>query len=515
VRDNQANPSFSQGSASEGRWPRIVSHEGFSYFGTRLLFLLAVFAPLSIAVSQIVVGLLTAYWLLVQLKLGYSRSVAHTKQTSILLRPIAAWLVVALLSTLVGVDPPQAFPELLKTAFYLLIPFWVADLVLVKQPSPKDIVKLVGAVLLCFVFGQSLAALHTILEQAFLPIFPLSPPGSVTESGQLVLTLAASVGLLFQIQSTIRSAQKRSMQFFGFDAILAVCIVMAAIGVLWIDSFQLRTLGRPGIAIEALIYSAIFAVFFQAVINVIRSRSLPSETLLTPERSQLLWIMVALMVSAVLINLKRGPWFALLVQMIVFGGLLSRRTFIPAVILFILSCSLLQPVRERMLLLIDHFIISGGRLAMWSVGYDLLQRFPLGLGLDNAQYMQVIDPTLPSSHRHMHNNLLNIVVETGWIGLTAFLWWLYALFRLTRNCWQRGRNSHSISMRNLASLALAIGVGLLGWQVAGLVEYNFGDGEVRMIALAFMGLLLALAAVPEVRTGKPAEVMVLPRKNDS
>jgi hypothetical protein len=32
----------------------------------------------------------------------------------------------------------------------------------------------------------------------------------------------------------------------------------------------------------------------------------------------------------------------------------------------------------------------------------------------------------------------------------------------------------------------------LGWQVAGLVEYNFGDGEVRFIAFLFIGFLLTL-----------------------
>ena len=46
-----------------------------------------------------------------------------------------------------------------------------------------------------------------------------------------------------------------------------------------------------------------------------------------------------------------------------------------------------------------------------------------------------------------------------------------------------------------------LSVGLIGWQVAGLVEYNFGDGEVRLIALMFMGFITVMS---DVLIKKPA-----------
>jgi hypothetical protein len=35
---------------------------------------------------------------------------------------------------------------------------------------------------------------------------------------------------------------------------------------------------------------------------------------------------------------------------------------------------------------------------------------------------------------------------------------------------------------------------LLAWQIAGTVEYNFGDSEIRLIAFVFIGLLITISS---------------------
>jgi O-antigen ligase len=134
---------------------------------------------------------------------------------------------------------------------------------------------------------------------------------------------------------------------------------------------------------------------------------------------------------------------------------------------------------------------------MWSLGSELVQRYPLGVGPDNSKYMQVIDPTLPHPHQHMHNNFLNVLVESGWLGLAAYLWWIYEAIKLGLIMFLHRFNTKGQTNRLSGLLALALSVSILGWQTAGLVEYNFGDGEIRLIGLFIMGLLLALHSVEE------------------
>ncbi|MCB0359775.1 MAG: hypothetical protein KDD44_09065, partial [Bdellovibrionales bacterium] len=119
--------------------------------------------------------------------------------------------------------------------------------------------------------------------------------------------------------------------------------------------------------------------------------------------------------------------------------------------------------------------------------------YPLGLGPDNADFMQQLDARLPDSHRHMHNNFLNVAVENGWLGLLTFLWWMGAVIFSAFSTWRRAKERDVFT----AQASLAIGVALVGWQVAGVAEYNFGDGEVRIIAMFLMGLVLALAVRAE------------------
>lgn len=128
---------------------------------------------------------------------------------------------------------------------------------------------------------------------------------------------------------------------------------------------------------------------------------------------------------------------------------------------------------------------------MWELGVELSQRFPLGLGPHNAKFMQHLDPTLPELHRHMHNNLLNVAVETGWIGLGIFVWWMFMAVRLGFSLWRDFDNSSCPLVRRAAHIGLLASLALLGWQVAGIVEYNYGDSEVRMLALTTMGILVS------------------------
>ena len=116
---------------------------------------------------------------------------------------------------------------------------------------------------------------------------------------------------------------------------------------------------------------------------------------------------------------------------------------------------------------------------MWNLGIEIFSRYPLGLGYDNSEFMRTMDPSLPITHRHMHNNLINIGIETGFLGLAAYSWFLFVVFKIAKKSY--------LETKDIVLLCLAMS--LAGWQVAGLVEYNFGDSEILFIALLIVACL--------------------------
>jgi hypothetical protein len=200
----------------------------------------------------------------------------------------------------------------------------------------------------------------------------------------------------------------------------------------------------------------------------------------------LLVISVSLSLAALLLGLKRGPWFAIGVEMLLIGiayfGFRSLSAFLVFVPFLFFSA-----VRDRLFSLQEHFFISGGRFDMWKLGLELIERFPLGLGFGNSDLIRTFDSTLPYMHRHMHNNFLNILLECGILGgITFFIW----IQRIVRMSWPVGDYVNSKCVDFWIVLRGALVVSIIGWQLGGLVEYNLGDGEIRLFALVLLGVYL-------------------------
>lgn len=193
-------------------------------------------------------------------------------------------------------------------------------------------------------------------------------------------------------------------------------------------------------------------------------------------------VLLPLLVIALIMNLKRGPWLGVSVGASVLLFAYARRLFPFLAAAALIVVTFVQPVRERLWESYDHFVIAGGRGTMWEIGVELAAKYPLGIGYKNSAIMQQFDPLIPAGHRHFHNNLINVAAETGWLGLMCFLWWVGALF------------SYGWRQRHESQVAAAAACALLAWQVAGLTEYNFGDSEVFMVALVVAGVMGGLGA---------------------
>jgi hypothetical protein len=190
---------------------------------------------------------------------------------------------------------------------------------------------------------------------------------------------------------------------------------------------------------------------------------------------------------ALILNLKRGAWFGTLASVLTIGWLASRRLVWTAVAAIALTATLVSPVRTRITDSARDLLLPGNRYDIWSAAIDVVHRFPMGVGRKNGEILRDY-ANIPQHHKHAHNTPLQITLESGYLGLATFLLWMSRFgvlsWRLQRRLRPAGGAPHA--------LAVAIFASFVGFHVAGLVEYNFGDSEVLEIFFVIMGLGLAL-----------------------
>jgi O-antigen ligase len=204
-----------------------------------------------------------------------------------------------------------------------------------------------------------------------------------------------------------------------------------------------------------------------------RSRDYP------PGKKYSILICLTILGLTLLVNLKRGPWMGVIAGSAVFLYIFSKRvlvTFIAVVALIFLTVS---PVRDRVMASYEHFSIIGGREAIWDIGSELALRYPLGIGYHNSYVLTKFSTEIPETLKHFHNNFLNILVETGWLGLFLYIWWIWTLLRY---CWGDFDDRYKLL------IGRAIGCAIISWQTAGMVEYNFGDSEIFILVMIVLGL---------------------------
>jgi O-antigen ligase len=128
------------------------------------------------------------------------------------------------------------------------------------------------------------------------------------------------------------------------------------------------------------------------------------------------------------------------------------------------------------------------RVYMWRSGFAMWRRHPvLGVGPGEVK-REYASYALPEAVKkrtsHLHNTPLQILVERGVLGLAAWLG-IWAAFiakgiGLLRRLPEDAARARALVVGSLAAI--------VGFLIAGLSEYNFGDSEVLMVAWALMAL---------------------------
>ena len=196
---------------------------------------------------------------------------------------------------------------------------------------------------------------------------------------------------------------------------------------------------------------------------------------------------LVLYVLALLFNLKRGVWLGATAAVAIVGLLASRRLVLVGGLAIAIALAAVPPVRARVANSARDLFLPGNRYDIWIAAIDVVKRFPMGVGRKNGEILRDY-PNIPQHHKHAHNNLLQITLEGGYLGLGMFLWWMVSFGVLAWRAYGRVPASD----RPLQALAVAVLASFAGFHVAGLVEYNFGDSEVLEIFFVMMGLGLVV-----------------------
>ena len=343
-----------------------------------------------------------------------------------LLLPFLAFSAVTLLSAALSGDPPQALSH--ASSLLLALTFFaVANLIGGRAEAERLVLALTAAVTLAAVFGLLQAAACTLAG-------PLPP-----WAAWLLRVKPSACGVTFPFRAK------------GFYSIY-------------------MTLG--GVLALTLIVTA--ALSFSA----------------SGRRRLLLGLAGVIQLAAVIATFSRNAWLGVAAGFAVIS-LAARRVRLLAALGVAALLLLFAPayMTQRLTSLLDPRHDSAReRLYMWQSGIEMVKDHPLlGVGPGGVKrvYPSYVRPeALKRSTGHLHSNPVQIAAERGLLGLLAWGWIWGAFFVKALAVLRQLPSGLGTDRMLTAGSAAAI----LGFLVAGLFEYNFGDSEVVTLAYLVMAL---------------------------
>jgi O-antigen ligase len=229
------------------------------------------------------------------------------------------------------------------------------------------------------------------------------------------------------------------------------------------------------------------------------------------KRSALGWALLLLLQTAALIlNFKRGSWLCAAALVAVFMASETKWRYLLVLAAVAVAALAVPPVRARLVSLREEVDRPGGRVTMWTkIAPALIRQHPWGIGwrsLTNER-MRSIAPEVEADRNHLHSNPVQVLVETGWLGLAVYVLWMASAVADAAACVRRGRGRP----RAEAVLGRVLLLMLAGLLLNGLVEYNLADGEIVLL----YSLVMGAAAAGDARNESRPIGLFWPRKRRS
>jgi O-antigen ligase len=180
-------------------------------------------------------------------------------------------------------------------------------------------------------------------------------------------------------------------------------------------------------------------------------------------------------------TLERSVWLGL-GAVIATNLLINRRSlgvlFCSVIILGLLFC-IFPELRHRLKTMgqFKNYAISS-RIHQWQGGLEMMLDHPLtGVGPGNYDiiYKQYKFFKERKTYSHAHSNIVQTGAELGMLGMAMFFWIMVSAFRFIL------AKIRQINEPLTFSFCIGALAACLGYNFAGLFEYNFGDSEVQLL----------------------------------
>jgi O-antigen ligase len=399
--------------------------------------------------------------------------------------PPLGFLLIIVISTVLKIDLPPI--GLVATVILLLTGLWVVDMVvrqreinLVKSPTMTPLVLFTAVVILAFIVGQ-------------LPWFSISQVPIDNQIGGLaifLLSFAAFILVAHQVKD-IRWLKWMVFLFLGLAA-PAVFIGMRVVPG-WRTLNQL--LLHPKTTGGSLFWLWLAALTF--------SQSLFNKKLAMKWRVGLMGLLIGYLYLALGRNRAwTSGWAPTFVALFVILWVARPKWAMPLTMVGVATLILLfQPIYNAVFIG-DNEYSAMTRLEAWRIVGEIIKVNPiLGLGPGNYYNYTLLFPILGwYVEFNSHNNYVDIVAQSGILGLICFLWFVIVTWqlgwRLRKQVPQNGF-TQAFVFGTLGGLAGSVAAGMLGDWVLPFV-YNIGIYGMRS-SIYLWFFLGGLVAIDQIR----------------
>jgi putative inorganic carbon (HCO3(-)) transporter len=198
---------------------------------------------------------------------------------------------------------------------------------------------------------------------------------------------------------------------------------------------------------------------------------------------------------------SRAAWVAIPITLLLIASFKSKKAVAICIgIALVLGFTFLKVdpgFRERLgrtFVKKDGLYHLGARARLWDAQLEMFKEHPiLGIGFNNNERRskEFVDKLFPDTknnfYGHAHSEILQIMASMGILGLLAFLWLWFEVFRdciVSLKRWPRASLEYWIALGCFAAF--------VGFHVQGITQWNFGDAEVLHNVLFFWAVVAIL-----------------------
>jgi len=190
--------------------------------------------------------------------------------------------------------------------------------------------------------------------------------------------------------------------------------------------------------------------------------------------------------TAILFSQTRSVWVGIVFSLIIFIITINPKIIFYIIPTFLLLIIILpESVKDRILSIFDpENETNKDRIFMIHTGINIFKDYPItGVGADNIKqvYKKYRHPEAKQDNPHLHNNFIQVLAERGIFAMIS----LIAVFILIFiNLIQKIKNSVNFEK----TISFGSFFVFIGFLIAGLFEYNFGDTEIKFLLFFFLSI---------------------------